>query len=162
MTRSCERPPPREGGLDLQAISPSQGPTQREKRGGRASRDKGNRLERTAQSPPAQWNYEPRRTEGDNVRTWLTAISREDWVNEWTIEFIASLLQRRSLDLSKRQLACMDRIIHEAFDRGMRAIECGNDLDLSRAFDSSVKHFCAVAANLKDLAVAVEERRRTC
>jgi hypothetical protein len=31
-----------------------------------------------------------------------------------------------------------------------------------QAFDSSVKHFCAVAANLKDLAVAVEERRRTC
>src|ERR1700730_17852445 len=71
------------------------GPTaQAKKRGGRASRQKGNRLERTAQSPPAKGNYEPRRTEGDNVRTWLTAISREDWVNEWTIEFIASLLRR--------------------------------------------------------------------
>jgi hypothetical protein len=78
----------------------------------------------TAQSPPAQWNYEPRRTEGDNahrVRTWLTAISREDWPNEWTVRFIGSLLRRHSLDkLSERQLACIDRIIHEAFDRGVR------------------------------------------
>jgi hypothetical protein len=34
------------GGVDIKAISLSQGPTQPEKRGGRASRDKGNRLER--------------------------------------------------------------------------------------------------------------------
>src|ERR1700730_5915730 len=74
----------------------------------------------TAQSPPAQWSYEPSRTESDEahrMRAWLTAISREDWLNEWTIEFIASFC--RSLDkLSERQLACIDRIIHEAFDRG--------------------------------------------
>jgi len=79
----------------------------------------------TAQSVPAQCNYEPRRTESDEAhrrRTWLTAISREEWLNEWTTEFITSLLRRRSLDkLSERQLACVDRIIHEAFDRGVRA-----------------------------------------
>jgi hypothetical protein len=78
----------------------------------------------TAQSLPAPWNYEPRRTESDEAhrtRVWLETISREDWLNEWTIEFIASLLRRRSLDnLSERQLACIDRIIHEAFDRGVR------------------------------------------
>ena len=78
----------------------------------------------TALAPPAQCNSEPRRTESgkaQHMRSWLTAISREDWLNEWTIEFIASLLRRRSLDkLSERQLACIDRIIHEAFDRGVR------------------------------------------
>jgi hypothetical protein len=78
----------------------------------------------TAQAPPTQFNYEPRRTESgkaQHMRSWLTAISREDWLNEWTIEFIASLLRRRSLDkLSERQLTCIDRIIREAFDRGVR------------------------------------------
>jgi hypothetical protein len=34
------------GGVDIKAISFSQGPTQGKKRGGRASRDKGSRLER--------------------------------------------------------------------------------------------------------------------
>jgi hypothetical protein len=36
-------------------------------------------------------------------------------------------------------------------ERGMRALEVENDLDLGRAFDQSVKHFRAVAANLKEL-----------
>jgi hypothetical protein len=55
------------------------------------------------------------------IRAWLMAISREDWINEWTAGFVSSLLRRRSLDkLSERQLDCVDRIIHEAFDRGVR------------------------------------------
>jgi hypothetical protein len=36
-------------------------------------------------------------------------------------------------------------------ERGLRALEVENDLDLGRAFDRSVKHFSAVAANLKAL-----------
>ena len=36
-------------------------------------------------------------------------------------------------------------------ERGLRAFEVENDLDLGRAFDQSVKHFRAVAANLKAL-----------
>jgi hypothetical protein len=36
-------------------------------------------------------------------------------------------------------------------ERGLRALEVENDLDLGRAFDRSVKHFRAVAANLKAL-----------
>jgi hypothetical protein len=36
-------------------------------------------------------------------------------------------------------------------ERGMRALEVENDLDLGRTFDQSVKHFLAVAANLKEL-----------
>src|SRR5580704_6359194 len=35
--------------------------------------------------------------------------------------------------------------------RGLRALEVENDLDLGRAFDQSIKHFRAVAANLKAL-----------
>jgi hypothetical protein len=74
----------------------------------------------SAQAPPTQWDYEPRRSESE-IRAWLTAISREDWINEWTAGFIASLLRRRRLDkLSERQLACINRIISEAFDRGVR------------------------------------------
>jgi hypothetical protein len=77
----------------------------------------------TAQAPPTQ-DYEPYRTESDEahrMREWLTAISREDWINEWTAGFVSSLLRRRSLDkLSERQLACIERIISEAFHRGVR------------------------------------------
>lgn len=36
-------------------------------------------------------------------------------------------------------------------ERGMRALEVENDLDLGRAFDQAVKHFRAVAANLEAL-----------
>jgi hypothetical protein len=36
-------------------------------------------------------------------------------------------------------------------ERSLRALEVENDLDLGRAFDQSVKHFRAVAANLKAL-----------
>jgi hypothetical protein len=36
-------------------------------------------------------------------------------------------------------------------ERGLRAIEVENDLDLGRAFEQSVKHFLAVAENLKEL-----------
>jgi len=74
----------------------------------------------TALAPPAQCNSEPRRTERE-LRTWLMAISREDWINEWTAGFVGDLLRRRSLDkLSERQLACIERIISEAFNRGVR------------------------------------------
>ena len=74
----------------------------------------------TALAPPAQCNSEPRRTESE-IRAWLTAISREDWINQWRAGFIASLLRRRRLDkLSERQLACINRIISDAFERGVR------------------------------------------
>jgi hypothetical protein len=36
-------------------------------------------------------------------------------------------------------------------ERGLRALEVENDLDLGHAFDQSFKHFRAVAANLKAL-----------
>jgi hypothetical protein len=80
----------------------------------------------TAQSLPAQWNYEPRRTESDEVhrmRAWLTAISREDWLNAWTAGFVSDLLLRSSLDgLTGKQTACVDRIIRQARDRGVRVV----------------------------------------
>jgi hypothetical protein len=36
-------------------------------------------------------------------------------------------------------------------ERGLKALAVENDLDLGRAFDQSIKHFRAVAANLKAL-----------
>jgi hypothetical protein len=66
-------------------------------------------------------NYEPRRTESE-LRSWLTAISREPWLNDWTAGFVANLLRRPSLDaLTGKQLAVVDRIIRQAQDRGVRA-----------------------------------------
>ena len=57
----------------------------------------------------------------EEMRAWLTAISREDWINEWTARFVGDLLRRRSLDkLSERQLACIERIVREAFNRSVR------------------------------------------
>jgi hypothetical protein len=74
----------------------------------------------TAQAPPTQWDFERQRSESE-MRAWLTAISRESWINEWTARFIGSLLRRRSLDdLSAKQTACVDRIIRQAQDRGVQ------------------------------------------
>jgi hypothetical protein len=76
----------------------------------------------TAQASPTQ--YEQHRAESGEarqMRAWLTAILREPWPNAWTRGFVADLLRHRSLDkLSERQLTCIDRIIREAFDRGVR------------------------------------------
>jgi hypothetical protein len=59
--------------------------------------------------------------ESAEMRAWLEAISRESWPNDWTRSFIASVLARRSLDrLSKKQIACVDNIIGEAYRRGVR------------------------------------------
>jgi hypothetical protein len=74
----------------------------------------------TPQAPPTQWDFERQRSESE-MRAWLTAISGEDWINAWTAEFVSSLLRRRSLDdLSAKQRACLDRIIRQAQDRGLR------------------------------------------
>jgi hypothetical protein len=79
----------------------------------------------TAQAPPTQWDYKPHRTESDvaaEMRAWLTAISRESWPNQWTAEFVDDLLRRSSLDrLTGKQAACVNRIIRQAQDRGVRA-----------------------------------------
>jgi hypothetical protein len=73
--------------------------------------------------PPIPW--QPNRTESHEsaeMRTWLEAISRETWLNDWSRSFIANILARRSLDsLSVKQRTCVDRIIKQAFDRGVRA-----------------------------------------
>jgi hypothetical protein len=78
----------------------------------------------TAQAPPTQWDYESQRHESDvaaEMRMWLTAIACEDWPNEWTRSFITNVLARQSLDrLSKKQIACVENIIDEAYRRGVR------------------------------------------
>jgi hypothetical protein len=66
----------------------------------------------------------PCRAESDDaqhMRGWLTAIARESWPNAWTAGFVANLLLRPSLDrLSAKQTACVNRIIQQAQDRGVR------------------------------------------
>jgi hypothetical protein len=78
----------------------------------------------TAQAPPTQGDYEPPRSESDDaqqMRAWLQAISCECWLNAWTAGFVSDLLRRPSLDgLSGKQTACVDRIIRQAYDRGVR------------------------------------------
>jgi hypothetical protein len=78
----------------------------------------------TTRAPPAQWDYEPPRTESGaaaEMRAWLEVISRENWLNAWTAGFVADLLLRSSLDgLTGKQTACVNRIIRQAQDRGVR------------------------------------------
>jgi hypothetical protein len=77
-------------------------------------------------APPIQWDGE-REWPGDEsddaqqIRAWLQAISRESWLNSWTAGFVADLLRRPSLDgLTGKQTACVNRIIRQAQDRGVR------------------------------------------
>jgi hypothetical protein len=74
----------------------------------------------TTQPPP----WQPSRvesTESTEMRAWLEAISREFWPNEWTAGFVGDLLRRSSLDgLTGKQTACLNRIIRQAYDRGVR------------------------------------------
>jgi hypothetical protein len=76
----------------------------------------------TAQAPSTQ--YEQHHTESGEarqMRAWLEAISRESWPNEWTPGFVGDLLRRSSLDgLTGKQTACINRIIRQAYDRGVR------------------------------------------
>jgi hypothetical protein len=76
----------------------------------------------TAQAPPTQWDYERHESAtAAEVGAWLEAISCEDWPNSWTAGFVADLLRRDSLDgLTGKQTACVNRIIRQAYDRGVR------------------------------------------
>ena len=53
--------------------------------------------------------------------------------------------------LIREDLYCDLDEIRTFAERGLRALEVENDLDLGRALDQWVKHFRAVAANLKAL-----------
>jgi hypothetical protein len=75
-------------------------------------------------APPTQWSYEPYRTESDEaaeIRAWLQVIASQPWLNSWSAGFVSDLLSRDSLDgLSDKQMTCVDRIIRQAHDRGVR------------------------------------------
>jgi hypothetical protein len=75
----------------------------------------------TAQS---QLPWQPSRAEScesAEMRAWLEAISRESSPNKWTAGFVGDLLRRSSLDgLTGKQTACVNRIIRQAYDRGIR------------------------------------------
>jgi hypothetical protein len=60
--------------------------------------------------------------EASEMRAWLEAVSRESWPNDWTRSFITSVLAHQSFDrLSKKQIACVNNIVSEAYRRGVRA-----------------------------------------
>jgi len=71
---------------------------------------------RTIRQPSRAESYE-----SAEMRAWLEAVSREPWPTDWTRSFITSVVARQSLDrLSKKQIACVDNIIGEAYRRGVR------------------------------------------
>jgi hypothetical protein len=78
----------------------------------------------TAAPPPLPSPHRPpcraETHEATETRFWLEAVARESWPNDWTRKFVASLLARPSLDrLSKKQVACANNIVAEAFRRGV-------------------------------------------
>jgi hypothetical protein len=76
----------------------------------------------TAPAPLPRQSSRAESNESAEMRAWLDAISRESWPNLWTAGFVTDLLRRHSLDgLSAKQRTCVDRIIKQAFDRGVRA-----------------------------------------
>jgi hypothetical protein len=75
----------------------------------------------TAPAPLLRQPSRAESAESAEMRAWLEAVSRESWPNSWTRSFITSVLARHSLDrLSKKQIACVDNIIGEAYRRGVR------------------------------------------
>jgi hypothetical protein len=70
----------------------------------------------------------PSRAESDDaqhMRSWLTVIARQDWINTWTAGFVDNILRRPNLDrLSKKQMAVVNNIIGEAYRRGVRPERC--------------------------------------
>jgi hypothetical protein len=60
--------------------------------------------------------------EARQMRAWLEAIDRDDgWLNAWTAGFVGDLLRRPSLDgLTGKQMACVNRIIRQAYNRGVQ------------------------------------------
>lgn len=77
-----------------------------------------------ALTAPRSLRWQPSRAESNEsaeMRAWLEAVSREPWPNDWTQNFIAGVLRRPSLDrLSKKQVACINNIVAEAYRRGVR------------------------------------------
>jgi hypothetical protein len=74
----------------------------------------------TAQ-PPSRPASMAESDDAARMRIWLEAVSREPWPNDWTQNFIAGVLRRPSLDrLSKKQVACVNNIVAEAYRRGVR------------------------------------------
>jgi hypothetical protein len=77
-------------------------------------------------APPIQWGGGrewpgTESAESAEIRDWLEVISGESWINSWTAGFVCDLLRRHSLDgLSVKQRTCVDRIIRQAQDRGVR------------------------------------------
>jgi hypothetical protein len=75
----------------------------------------------TAPAPLPRQSSRAESHESVEMRVWLEAVEREPWPNDWTRSFITSVLARRSLNrLSKKQIACVNNIVSEAYRRGVR------------------------------------------
>jgi hypothetical protein len=74
--------------------------------------------------PPPPRGYSPpahaESAEAARMRMWLETVARESWPNDWTQKFIASVLVRPLDRLSKKQAACANNIVAEAYRRGVR------------------------------------------
>jgi hypothetical protein len=71
--------------------------------------------------PPPRPPSRAESNESTEMRARLEAISRESRPNESTAGFVGDLLRRSSLDgLTGKQTACVNRIIRQAYDRGVR------------------------------------------
>jgi hypothetical protein len=74
----------------------------------------------TAQAPPSGPPCVAESDDAARMRIWLEAVSREPWPNDWTQKFIAGVLRRPLDRLSKKQVACANNIVAEAYRRGVR------------------------------------------
>ena len=74
-----------------------------------------------ATAPPPRPPCRAESVDAKRIRAWLEAVSNEPWPNDWTRKFITSVLARQSLDrLSRKQIACVNNIVSEAYRRGVR------------------------------------------
>jgi hypothetical protein len=75
----------------------------------------------TAPPPPLRSPCQAECDDAKRMRAWLEAVSNEPWPNDWTRKFITSVLARQSLNrLSRKQIACVNNIVSEAYRRGVR------------------------------------------
>jgi hypothetical protein len=78
-------------------------------------------LTRALTAPPPAPSCRVESDDATRMRAWLEAVSSEPWPNDWIQKFIAGVLARQSLDrLSKKQVACVNNIVAEAYRRGVR------------------------------------------
>lgn len=104
-------------------------------------------MAKTSETPPGMAGLADSSFPGGNVRE-SAPNSAPNQVN--LLRNPAAVMEARLWMIREELYGDLDEIRIFA-ERGMRALEVENDLDLGRAFDQSIKHLRAAAANLKEL-----------